>query len=43
MKKALVAIAMLAAYTAAIASCPATMPYRCVVQMNGKQLCGCGM
>ena len=42
MKKAIVAIAMLAAYTAAIASCPTYAPYRCVVMMNGKQMCGCG-
>lgn len=42
MKKAIVAIAMLAAYGMALASCPMTMPYRCVVMMNGKQMCGCG-
>jgi hypothetical protein len=42
MKKAIVAIAMLAAYTAAMASCPSYAPYRCVVLMSGKQMCGCG-
>jgi len=43
MKKAIVAIALLATYGLAIASCPAYAPYRCVVLMNGKQMCGCGM
>jgi hypothetical protein len=43
MKKTIVAISMLFAYGLALASCPATMPYRCVVLMNGKQMCGCGM
>lgn len=42
MKKAFVAIALLATYTLAMASCPTYAPYRCVVQMNGKQMCGCG-
>ena len=43
MKKIIVGIALLASYTLAVASCPAYAPYRCVVLMNGKQMCGCGM
>jgi len=42
MKKVLVAIVLFAS-TAAFASCPTYAPYRCVVLMNGKQMCGCGM
>jgi hypothetical protein len=41
--KKVFAVIVLFATTAAFASCPTYAPYRCVVQMNGKQLCGCGM
>ena len=41
--KKLIAIALLVASGVAAASCPYYAPYRCVVGMNGKQICGCGM
>jgi len=41
--KKLIAIALLVASGIAAASCPQYAPYRCVVGMNGKQICGCGM
>jgi hypothetical protein len=41
--KKLIAIALLVASGIAAASCPMSMPYRCTVGFNGKQICGCGV
>lgn len=43
MKKVIVAMILAATAAAAMASCPAYSPYRCVPGYNGKMICGCGM
>lgn len=42
MKKIITAFVLFTSF-AAFASCPYYAPYRCVVGINGKQVCGCGM
>lgn len=43
MKKFILAVIIAASATAAVASCPAYAPYRCVPGASGKMICGCGM
>jgi hypothetical protein len=41
MKKAIAAVVLFFAVSAAMASCPPSAPYRCSV-WGGKTVCGCG-